>query len=80
MTDHGSCWCCGQHGIVTPAISALGMCASCRGRSPAACQRAHQKQAWQRAEAAKARGKRNQRGKRPAPPVTGIRINPGGSK
>jgi hypothetical protein len=43
--DLGSCWCCAQHGIVTPAVSTVGLCRPCGSRSPSACQEAHRKQA-----------------------------------
>ena len=44
MSAYGSCWCCAQHGIVTPAVSA-GLCSACIHRSPSACKTAHQKEA-----------------------------------
>ena len=37
----GSCWCCGQHGLSVPSDGTDGLCATCRGRSPSACQRVH---------------------------------------
>jgi hypothetical protein len=42
---YGSCWCCAQYGIVTPAVSTVGLCRPCGSRSPSACKTAHQKEA-----------------------------------
>ena len=44
-----SCWCCAQYGLSVPAGSADGLCATCRGRSPSACQRAHRRDVAARA-------------------------------
>jgi hypothetical protein len=44
-----SCWCCGQHGLGVPADSQDGLCVTCRGRSPSACQRAHKRDVAARA-------------------------------
>jgi len=44
VSDYGSCWCCAQYGIVTPAVANVGLCRPCGGRSPSACKAAHEKE------------------------------------
>jgi hypothetical protein len=77
MSDYGSCWCCATHGLDSPAVSTAGLCRPCGSRSPSACATRHeqelaavqaaadhaaQRDAWQQAQAARARQRR-----RPAP-------------
>ena len=56
LAGYGSCWCCAQYGIVTPAVSTVGLCRPCGSRSPSACRNAHQKDAGDQAPASGAAG------------------------
>jgi len=42
--DFGSCWCHAKFDLTAPANSFDQLCATCRGRSPSACQNAHKKE------------------------------------
>ena len=39
----GNCWCHAGHNLGVGADGLDGLCGVCRGRSPSACQRAHEK-------------------------------------
>jgi hypothetical protein len=61
---------CGRHAAECSACQRLGSAAGTLARRVALLQ-------WKQALSARARDKRNQRGRRPPPQITGIRIEPG---